>query len=74
MRRAICETAGISKIRSSVIIVSMHNPYADLTAAFNQSRLRAVLSSGQAVDRIVVRRAEGVLPFVPEEKNDRNGR
>ncbi len=52
------------------------NPYVELTTAFNRGRLRAVLSSGQAVvmHRLAVMskahariaaRVEGVLPEVP---------
>ena len=46
------------------------NPYVNLTKAFNEGRLRAVLSSGQAVvlhrsSRVVVARAEGIRPWAP---------
>lgn len=52
------------------------NIYLDLTHRFNEGRLRAVLSSGQAVvlHRLAImskdgdwirREAEGVLPFAP---------
>jgi hypothetical protein len=42
----------------------MRNPYLELTADFNQGRLRALLSSGQA-HRLVTSRAAGVLPYEP---------
>jgi hypothetical protein len=70
----------------------MNNPYLDLTRELNQGRLRALLSSGQAVaasedwakvwpdvqrqieglplpdaHRLMVSRAEGVLPFEPAQ-------
>jgi len=66
----------------------MNNPYLDLTAELNRGRLRALLSSGQAVvvhrlairqieglslpeaHRLVVSRAEGVLPFEPAQGAD----
>ena len=53
------------------------NIYVRLTHEFNKGKLRAVLSSGQAVvlhrlplkdaHEVVVSRAEGVLPFGPLE-------
>lgn len=55
----------------------MENPYLELTEELNRSRLRVLLSSGQAVvvhrlaaHRLVTSRAEGVLPFEPSRGDE----
>jgi hypothetical protein len=55
----------------------MTNPYLELTQELNRGRLRALLSSGQAVvmHRLAMMskdgdwiRSEGVLPFLPPQE------